>query len=232
MTGYARAGSEPPPNGAPISGGELVCDGVSLEAAAAAHGTPLYVYSRPAIEAAYAAYAQAFAAVPHRICYAVKANGNGAILRLLAGLGAGADIVSGGELLAALRAGFPRRADRLRGRRQERRRDRTRARARDRGVERRERGRDRAAGRGGRGARHARARLAARQPRHRRPLAPVHLDRAARGQVRRRHRCGRRRSCAGRASARGSTWSECSATSARRSSTRSRSRRRRGRSRA
>ena len=85
---------------------ELVCDGVSLEAAAAEHGTPLYVYSRAAIEVAYAAYARAFAPVPHRICYAVKANGNGAILRLLAGLGAGADIVSGGELLAALRAGF------------------------------------------------------------------------------------------------------------------------------
>jgi diaminopimelate decarboxylase len=95
MTGYARAGSE------------LVCDGVSLEAAAADHGTPLYVYSRAAIEAAYAAYARAFAAVPHRICYAVKANGNGAILKLMAGLGAGADIVSGGELLGALRAGFP-----------------------------------------------------------------------------------------------------------------------------
>ncbi|HKZ32498.1 MAG TPA: diaminopimelate decarboxylase [Vicinamibacteria bacterium] len=95
MSGFARAGAE------------LVCDGVSLEAAAAEHGTPLYVYSRAAIEAAYAAYARAFAAVPHRICYAVKANGNGAILRLLAGLGAGADIVSGGELLAALRAGFP-----------------------------------------------------------------------------------------------------------------------------
>ena len=94
MTGYARAGSE------------LVCDGVSLEAAAAAHGTPLYVYSRGVIEAAYSAYARAFAAVPHRICYAVKANGSGAILRLMAGLGAGADIVSGGELLAALRAGF------------------------------------------------------------------------------------------------------------------------------
>ena len=95
MSGFARAGVE------------LVCDGVSLEAAAAEYGTPLYVYSRAAIEAAYAAYARAFAALPHRICYAVKANGNGAILRLLAGLGAGADIVSGGELLAALRAGFP-----------------------------------------------------------------------------------------------------------------------------
>jgi diaminopimelate decarboxylase len=88
-------------------GAELVCDGVSLEAAAAEHGTPLYVYSRAAIEAAYSAYARAFASVPHRICYAVKANGNGAILKLLAGMGAGADIVSGGELLAALRSGFP-----------------------------------------------------------------------------------------------------------------------------
>jgi len=106
VTGFLRAGSEPPRNGTPISGGELVCDGVSLEAAAAEHGTPLYVYSRAAIEAAYAAYASAFAPVRHRICYAVKANGNGELLRLFAGLGAGADIVSGGELLAALRAGF------------------------------------------------------------------------------------------------------------------------------
>jgi diaminopimelate decarboxylase len=88
------------------AGGELVCDGVSLEAAAAEHGTPLYAYSRAAIEEAHAAYARAFAAVPHRVCYAVKANGNGAILRLFARLGAGADIVSGGELEAALRVGF------------------------------------------------------------------------------------------------------------------------------
>jgi diaminopimelate decarboxylase len=79
---------------------------VSLEELAAEHGTPLYVYSRAAIEAAFQAYSGAFAAVPHRLCYAVKANGNGAILRLLASLGAGADIVSGGELLAAIRAGF------------------------------------------------------------------------------------------------------------------------------
>jgi diaminopimelate decarboxylase len=95
VTGFARQGES------------LACDGVSLETIAAEHGSPVYVYSRAAIEAAYAAYARAFAAVPHRICYAVKANGNGAILRLLAGLGAGADIVSGGELLAALRAGLP-----------------------------------------------------------------------------------------------------------------------------
>ncbi len=94
MTGFARRA------------GVLACDGVSLEQAAAEHGTPLYVYSRAALEAAYQGYARAFAAVPHRICYAVKANGNGALLRLFAGQGAGADIVSGGELLAARRAGF------------------------------------------------------------------------------------------------------------------------------
>jgi diaminopimelate decarboxylase len=87
-------------------GGELLCDGVSLEDLAREFGTPLYAYSRSVIEAAYAAYERAFAGVAHRVCYAVKANGSGAILRLLAGLGAGADIVSGGELLAARRAGF------------------------------------------------------------------------------------------------------------------------------
>jgi diaminopimelate decarboxylase len=86
--------------------GELQCDGVSLAEVAERHGTPVFVYSRAAIEGAFRAYETAFAGVPHRICYAVKANGNGRILQLLAGLGAGADIVSGGEMLAALRAGF------------------------------------------------------------------------------------------------------------------------------
>jgi diaminopimelate decarboxylase len=86
---------------------ELLCDGVSLADAAAQHGTPLYVYSRARIAAAFDAYARAFAPVPHRVCYALKANASGALLRVLAGLGAGADVVSGMELLAALRAGFP-----------------------------------------------------------------------------------------------------------------------------
>jgi diaminopimelate decarboxylase len=85
----------------------LACDGVSLEEVAARFGTPLYVYSKAAIVAAYEAYDRAFAPVPHRICYALKANGAGALLRILAGRGAGADIVSGFELEAALRAGFP-----------------------------------------------------------------------------------------------------------------------------
>jgi diaminopimelate decarboxylase len=91
----------------PRRDGVLFCEGVSLEVAARAHGTPLYLYSRASVEGAYAAYDRAFAGVPHRICYALKANPCGALLRILAGLGAGADIVSGGELLAALRAGFP-----------------------------------------------------------------------------------------------------------------------------
>ncbi len=86
--------------------GTLLGDGFSLGEAAERFGTPLYVYSRSVLVEAYRAYERAFAPVPHRICYAVKANGNGHLLRIFAGLGAGADIVSGGELQAALRAGF------------------------------------------------------------------------------------------------------------------------------
>jgi diaminopimelate decarboxylase len=89
------------------TGGLLRCDGVELGELAERFGTPLYVYSAASVEAAYRAYDAAFAAVPHRVCYALKANSNGALLRRLAAWGAGADIVSGGELAAALRAGFP-----------------------------------------------------------------------------------------------------------------------------
>jgi diaminopimelate decarboxylase len=87
--------------------GQILCDGVPLEEAARSFGTPLYVYSAALLRESYLAYARAFPE-PHRVCYALKANPLGALLRILAGLGAGADIVSGGELRAALRAGFPR----------------------------------------------------------------------------------------------------------------------------
>jgi diaminopimelate decarboxylase len=87
-------------------GGRLLADGASLEEAAQRFGTPLYVYSRGVLETAYDAYASAFAPLPHRICYALKANSSGALLRVLAARGAGADIVSRFELEAALRAGF------------------------------------------------------------------------------------------------------------------------------
>ena len=84
---------------------ELTVDGVGLSAIAEAVGTPLYVYSQAVIEARHRHLAHALAPVGGRIHYAVKANGNLAILGLLKRLGAGFDIVSGGELERVLRAG-------------------------------------------------------------------------------------------------------------------------------
>jgi diaminopimelate decarboxylase len=85
--------------------GVLHAEGVALDDIARRFGTPVYVYSRAALSAAYRAYDEAFGAHPHRVCYAVKANGNLAILDLFARLGAGFDIVSGGELQRVLAAG-------------------------------------------------------------------------------------------------------------------------------
>ncbi|PKO63287.1 MAG: diaminopimelate decarboxylase, partial [Betaproteobacteria bacterium HGW-Betaproteobacteria-17] len=85
--------------------GRLYLEDVALDTLAERFGTPLYVYSRQALETAYRAYADAFAATPHLICYAVKANASLAILNLFARLGAGFDIVSGGELARVLAAG-------------------------------------------------------------------------------------------------------------------------------
>ena len=76
-----------------------------VDALAERYGTPLYVYSRAHIEAAWRAYDDAFADRDHLVCYAVKANGSLAILQLLARLGSGFDIVSGGELERVLQAG-------------------------------------------------------------------------------------------------------------------------------
>ena len=88
-------------------GGELYCEGVSLREVAESVGTPTYVYSRTAILDSFRAYDRAFGSVPHMICYAMKANGNLAIVAALAKAGAGMDVVSGGELFRALRAGVP-----------------------------------------------------------------------------------------------------------------------------
>lgn len=85
--------------------GRLWAEGVALEDIAAEFGTPVYVYSRAAIEQAWHAYDAAFAAQDHLICYAVKANGNLAVLATLARLGSGFDIVSRGELERVLAAG-------------------------------------------------------------------------------------------------------------------------------
>jgi diaminopimelate decarboxylase len=89
----------------------LVMAGVPLGDIARAVGTPVYVYNAGAIRERYRALDSALAALPHRICYAVKANSTLAVLRLLRDLGAGADIVSSGEMARALAAGFP--ADRI-----------------------------------------------------------------------------------------------------------------------
>jgi diaminopimelate decarboxylase len=89
-----------------VENGTLVCDGVSLEAIAADVGTPAYVYSVSDIRAQYERLSSALAALPHRLHYSVKANSNLAILGVLRRLGAGVDIVSGGELYRALSAGF------------------------------------------------------------------------------------------------------------------------------
>ena len=87
--------------------GALHCEGVSLARLIDAVGTPAYVYSRAAMLESYAAYDAAFREVPHLICYALKANSNLGVIATLARAGAGADIVSGGELQRALRAGVP-----------------------------------------------------------------------------------------------------------------------------
>lgn len=85
---------------------QLYLEGCSLSDVATAFGTPCYVYSKAALTRAWQNFSQAFAARPHtRICYAVKANSNLAILNLFATLGAGFDIVSGGELARVLAAG-------------------------------------------------------------------------------------------------------------------------------
>src|SRR5947207_14816682 len=86
---------------------DLCCEQVSLRTLAADVGTPAYVYSKAALLENYRAYDAAFAEVPHLVCYSVKANANLGVLATLARAGAGAGIVSGGELFRALRAGFP-----------------------------------------------------------------------------------------------------------------------------
>ncbi len=87
--------------------GELHCESIPLRTIADAVGTPTYVYSRTTLLGNYRAYATAFAGHPHVIAYAMKANANLGILTVLAREGAGTDVVSGGELFRALKAGVP-----------------------------------------------------------------------------------------------------------------------------
>jgi diaminopimelate decarboxylase len=85
--------------------GQLYVEELSLTQIAAEYGTPTYVYSRATLERHYRAFDAALSSVPHQVCFAVKANSNIAVLQVLARLGSGFDIVSGGELQRVLRAG-------------------------------------------------------------------------------------------------------------------------------
>ena len=88
--------------------GVLHAEGVNLIDLARSVGTPFYCYSTATLARHYRVFSEAFAGVPSLVCYAMKANSNQAVLRTLAQLGSGADVVSGGELKRALAAGIPR----------------------------------------------------------------------------------------------------------------------------
>jgi diaminopimelate decarboxylase len=87
--------------------GRLHCERVPIEALAESTGTPVFVYSRARLVENYRALDGAFGAAGRMLCYAVKANSNPSIIRLFAGFGGGADVVSGGELALARRCGVP-----------------------------------------------------------------------------------------------------------------------------
>lgn len=86
--------------------GELYAEDVPVRELAETYGTPLYIYSYATLLRHFLAYRDAFDHLPHIICFALKANSNAAILRLIAKHGGGADVVSGGETFRALKAGI------------------------------------------------------------------------------------------------------------------------------
>lgn len=86
-------------------GNNLYAEGVAVEKIAKAVGTPVYIYSRKTLKRHYSAFTKAFSKVPHLICFSVKANSNISVLKTFAEENSGFDIVSGGELFRALRAG-------------------------------------------------------------------------------------------------------------------------------
>ncbi len=87
-------------------GNDLYAEDVAVKDIAAKVGTPVYIYSHATLERHFKAMDEAFAEVPHTICYSMKANSNMAVLKMFANLGGGVDIVSGGELFRALKAGI------------------------------------------------------------------------------------------------------------------------------
>ncbi len=88
-------------------GGRLFCEEVPVEDIAREVGTPLYVYSYKTLTRHFRVFDEAFDGLPHIVCFAMKANSNAAVVRTFATMGGGADVVSGGELMRAVRAGVP-----------------------------------------------------------------------------------------------------------------------------
>src|SRR5258706_9360573 len=86
-------------------GNKLFCEGVAVETLAEKFGTPLYVYSQRTLTNHFQKLDQALAPLDHLVCFAMKANSNLAVLRTIANLGGGFDIVSGGELRRVIAAG-------------------------------------------------------------------------------------------------------------------------------
>jgi len=86
--------------------GELYCEDIPVATLVKEYGTPLYLYSYKTLCRHFRAFNNAFADYPHLVCFSVKANSNGAVLRIFQQEGSGADVVSGGELFRALRAGI------------------------------------------------------------------------------------------------------------------------------
>ncbi len=88
-------------------GDDLYCEDVPVARIASEVGTPLYVYSQATLTRHFRVFDEAFAPVPHLVCFAMKASANLAVLKLFSDLGGGLDVVSGGELYRGLRAGVP-----------------------------------------------------------------------------------------------------------------------------
>ena len=87
--------------------GELFAEQISINELSDKYGTPLYIYSHSALTRQFSSFSNAFSSVPHLVCFAMKSNSNIAILRLFSEMGGGLDIVSGGELYRAVKAGVP-----------------------------------------------------------------------------------------------------------------------------
>jgi len=86
-------------------GDELYCEGIPIQAIASEIGTPFYLYSLNTLEKHFRAFQNAFSEVDHLVCFSAKANSNIAILRIFIRMGGGVDVVSGGELFRAMKAG-------------------------------------------------------------------------------------------------------------------------------